>query len=236
MTTRFSASVAGRLMACHASANLDLAIPNWVPPAPGASTKAASHGTDVHEIFEKVWELPASEVRAFAKGVQYVADIRSKRKFKVLIEEEVEAGWLDSKPKTKVDLVLYTQDEMHVIDTKWGTIEVSVHDNEQLMYYALAFSPLAPKAKGVWCHIVQPRIDNMEAVFVTTTELMKFRDDTIKAEKAIAAKDLTFGPSDHCKFCPANPHSRGEKGKPLCPAMMQLLYPAPFDEAEILGS
>lgn len=43
----------------------------------------------------------------------------------------------------------------------------------------------------------------------------------------------TFSPGDHCKFCPANPHGRGAKGKPYCPAMMGLLYPQPavnYDE------
>jgi hypothetical protein len=36
-------------------------------------------------------------------------------------------------------------------------------------------------------------------------------------------------------FCPAYPHSRSEKGKPLCPATMALLYPPIIDEDEILN-
>jgi hypothetical protein len=43
-------------------------------------------------------------------------------------------------------------------------------------------------------------------------------------------------PSDHCKFCPAYPHSRAaEKGSPPCPVTLQLLYPKVVNEDEILA-
>jgi hypothetical protein len=49
--------------------------------------------------------------------------------------------------------------------------------------------------------------------------------DAMVAEKKIQAGSTTFSPGDHCMFCEANPHGRGAKGKPYCPAMMSLLYP-----------
>ena len=49
------------------------------------------------------------------------------------------------------------------------------------------------------------------------------------------AGDTTLVPNDHCTFCPANPHSRGDKGSPLCPPMMQKLYPFDVDEDAILA-
>ena len=55
-----------------------------------------------------------------------------------------------------------------------------------------------------------------------------------QAEQKIIAGDPTRTPSDNCTFCPANPHSRSDKGRPLCPEMMQLLYPMGYDEAAIL--
>ena len=236
MPARFSASKAGMHMSCHASANLDLAIPNWTPPVEDRlADNAANRGTAVHELLAKVAEMPAKDIACFGRAVDYLANLRSQRRFKVLIETEVTATWLASEPTSTADLVLHTQDELHVIDWKWGTIPVEVVENEQLMFYAVSYAPLAPKAKGVTTHIVQPRADNIESWFISADRLAQFMEDAQKAEAAILGGSTTFGPSDHCTFCPANPHSRTAKGGPLCPEMMQLLYPQPFDEDEILG-
>lgn len=236
MTVRFSASNAARLMACPASANLDLAIPNWEPPVVDPTAGAKGAGTIKHELLEQLMNLSAKDIDGFAKILRYIADLRATRRFKVMVEEKITATWLQSQPYTTPDLVLYTQDEIHVIDYKWGKIPVPVVDNEQLLFLAVTLAPLAPKAKGVRLHILQPPLDIFESWFADTNVLRAFMDEAIKAEQKVLKKDLTFGPSDHCKFCPANPHSRGDKGHPMCPAMMQILYPAPFDEAELLGS
>jgi hypothetical protein len=233
MAERFSASSAARHMACHASANLELAIPNYV--APVDETRAATQGTDRHDIFARINEFSARDMKRFATVLDYVADLRSTRRFKVLIEESITATWLPSQPKTTVDLVLYTQDEIHVIDYKNGKIPVEVIGNEQLLYYALCFAPLAPKAKGATLHILQPNGGGNSSWFADASTLKKFMDEAIATDVAITNKDLTFGPSDHCTFCAANPHSRGVKGSPLCPALMQIYYPKPFDEDELLS-
>lgn len=237
MTERLSASVAGRIIACPASANLDLAIPHWVEPVEDRTiNNAANHGTNVHAIFEKAWELPARELTAMARVIDYVADLRVNRRFKVLIEHSMKATWLDTQPGTTADLVLFTQDELHILDTKWGRIPVEVVDNTQLLFYAATYGHLAPKAKGVTLHILQPNADNMESWFADTNRIAQFMNEMRRAEKRVLAKDLTFGPTDHgCQFCPAYPHSRGLKGKPMCPATMQMLYPPIVDEDEILS-
>jgi len=233
---RFSASVAARLMACPASANLDLSILGWQAPVEDRTAdNAANRGTSMHELFAKINELSASDMRAFIRAQEYIADLRSSRRFKVLIEKTIKATWLTSEPDTQVDLVLYTQDEIHVIDLKWGKIPVDVFENHQLLFYAACFGHLAPKAKGVTLHIVQPRADNCESWFVDTNRLGQFMEEARKAEALVLAGDTTFGPSDHCKFCPAYPHSRGLKGSPLCPATLQLLYPQHLDEDAILS-
>lgn len=235
MPQRFSASVAARHMACHASANLELAIPNWVPPVEDRSKdNAANRGTTMHELFAKMMELPAKDIGRIADAMQYVAELRSTRRFKVMIETPAKAAWLQSSPDTTADLVLYTQDELHILDLKTGKIPVEVVGNEQLLYGAVTYAPLAPKAKGATLHILQPWADGNQSWFADTTVLAQFMADAQQAEKEILAGSTKFGPSDHCKFCPAYPHSRGLKGAPLCPATLQLLYPQPFDEDEIL--
>jgi hypothetical protein len=236
MTERFSASAAGRQMACHASANLELAIPNWVAPVRDETAGQKGVGTARHKMLEPMMELSPRDLQLMIDLMQYVANIRKTRRFKALVEESVEALWLDKPTRTTADLVLYTQDQLEIVDYKWGKIPVEVYGNEQLLFYAACYAPLAPKAKEVTMHIAQPYADNYDSWTVNTNELRKFMDEAIAAQRAIDNGSLKFGPSDHCMFCPANPHSRGDKGKPLCPPMMQLLYPtAREDEDAILA-
>lgn len=237
-------------MACHASANLELAIPNWVPPVRDDSIGSKATGTTVHKVVQDLIETKtvtaSGETRFNAKDMvaagqlmQYIGEVWGRRRFKILSEQTVKATWLNSTPSTTPDIVLYTKDELHVIDVKWGKIPVDVYDNEQLMFYAACVAPLAPKATGVTVHIAQPRAQggpNFEEWFITAAQLKQFMDDAMAAEAAIQAGSVMFGPGDHCTFCPANPHSRGDKGRPLCPAQMQLLYPSNIDEDEILNS
>lgn len=232
---RFSASNAAKHMSCPASANLDVAIPGWEEPVIDHTAGAKGKGTNIHKILEDVVNLSVNDMEKISESISYVAALRRTRRFKVLTEVKAEATWLTSKPHTIVDLVLHLQDELHIIDWKTGSIFVDVNNNDQLKYYAACFMHLSPKAEGVWLHIVQPWADNMEKVWLSATELQVFITQAQEAEKKILAKDTTFGPSDHCKFCPANPHSRGDKGRPLCPAMMNLLYPSVTDEQAILA-
>lgn len=241
MPERLSASAAAKHLACHASANLELAIPGYQPPPRDGNTAASIKGTNMHEILEHSAAYSAREMIGIAAAMSYVAELRlgshsaKRRNFKILTEAKGEGWWLKSKPPTTSDVVLWVADEMHVVDYKFGTIPVDAHDNAQGKYYSLAFLPLAPKAQGVTFHLVQPFANNIESVFFSRAELEQFKAETIAAEAAIAGGSLAFGPSDHCKFCPANPHSRGAKGSARCPAMMQLLYPRPpMDEDAVL--
>lgn len=237
MIERLSASVAGRHLACHASANLEKAIYGWVPPEIDPEKGAKGLGTELHRIFAELNELQsATNLRKFSQALGYIADLRSQRRWKMLLEESVEIDWLSSKPRTTADMVLYTQDELHVVDLKTGAIPVDPIDNEQLLYYACAYADLAPKAKGATLHIVQPWADNCTSWYASTEVLAQFAADLQQADREIQAGDVTFGPSDHCLFCPAYPHSRGDKGKPLCPETMKLLYPDHLNENEIINS
>jgi hypothetical protein len=231
-----SGSVVGRQIACHASANLDLAIPNWTEPVEDRTVdNAANRGTNMHLVFAKVMELPRADMRKLIEAMQYVADLRATRQFKVLVEQKMKATWLDSAPDTTADLVLYTQDEIHMLDLKTGKIPVEVVDNTQLLFGAATYGHLAPRAKGVTCHILQPWANGNSSWFADTVTIGKFMADAQAAETAIQKGDTTFTPGDHCQFCPAYPHARGLKGKPLCPVTMKLLYPPLVDEDEILG-
>lgn len=236
MPERLSASVAARHMSCHASADLPVAIPNYVAPVEDrTAATAANAGTAKHEMLEPIMELSGTEILGMAKYLTYVGELRLTRRFNVLVEKPMQAMWLATQPETKADLVLYTQDEMHILDGKWGKIPVEVVENEQLLYYAATYGALAPKAKGVTLHVLQPAIGEFNSWFADTNRIGQFMAEVQAAESAIQRGDTTFGPSDHCMFCPANPHGRGLKGRPFCPVMMDLLYPDRVDEDAILA-
>lgn len=233
---RFSASSASKHLHCHASANLEAAIPGFTRPiSDPLANNAANRGTAMHDLFGQLMHLPVKDVENFSAALMYVAEVRSRRRFTALIEQEMEAEWLFMKPKTTADLVLYTQDEMHVLDLKTGKIPVYAVENDQLLYYAVTYGHLAPRAKGVTLHIVQPWAGVMQEWFADVARLEKFKQDAIDAEYKIMAGSTSFGPGDHCTFCVANPRSRAAKGKPSCPVLMQLYYPTTVDEAAILG-
>lgn len=251
MSERFSASNAARLMSCSASANLELAIPNWQPPVRDETMGTKAKGAKIHGLVHELLSIQtvtAKSVKKFnakdmantAAMLQYTAELMSARRFNILTEHEEVTDWLANPGKTTADLVLYTQDELHIIDFKVGTVPVDVFENYQLMFYAITYAKYAPKAKGVTVHIVQPWAKDWSPAtsswYVDTTRLEQFMNDALNAEQKIIAKDTTFGPSDSCMFCPAYPHSRGDKGTPLCPATLQLLYPRPeADENAMLN-
>lgn len=236
MAERFSASQASKFMACHGSANLELAIPNWVPPVDDRTADtAANRGTTMHGMFAEIMSLSTKDTIMMAKAIAYVAEVRVTRKFQVLIETPVHANWLSTRPGTTADLVLYVADEIHIFDLKTGVTPVSAVENYQLLYYALCYGSLAPKAKGVHLHIVQPWADNMEGWFASATRLQQFMEEAQRTELKLEAGDTTLTPGDHCTFCPANPHGRGQRGRPYCPAMMEVFYPqVEPDYAEML--
>lgn len=232
---RFSASSASKHLNCHASANLEVAIPGFVRPlVDPTANNAANRGTAMHDLFGQLMHLPPGDVENFSAALTYVAGVRRRRRFTTLIEQEVQAEWLAGKPNTTADLVLYTQDELHVLDLKTGKIPVSAIENDQLMYYAVTYGHLAPRAKGATLHIVQPWAGVMEEWYASALRLEAFMLDGQATEQAIQAGSTRFHPGNHCTFCVANPRSRAAKGKPSCPVLMQMFYPTTVDEAAIL--
>ena len=188
----------------------------------------------MHELFAAVATLKPSEMKAFVEAMAYVSNLRSQRRFTVLSEQTEIADWLPRPVPTTADLVLYTQDELHIVDFKWGKIFVEVVDNEQLLYYAATYAKKAPRATQVTMHIVQPNADNIASWTVDTLDLAAFMGRATVAQDKLFNGQLDFMPGDHCTFCPAYPHSRAAKGSVMCPVTMELLYPAPFDEAALL--
>lgn len=235
MSEPFSASRVARLIQCPGSAHLELSIPGWVPPVVDDSKGAKGRGKLLHAIMQTAAQLTPKDIEHLVTALEYINKLRKNHRFTELTEQTVECTWLLSRPHTTADLVLYNSDELHVVDYKFGAIPVEVVGNEQLMFYAISYGHLAPKARGVWMHIVQPAAGGCDNYFVTAKELKEFMLRAQAAEQKILNQDTTLHPSDHCLFCPAYPHSRGDRGKPLCPPAMKLLYPMNEDTDAVLA-
>ena len=188
-----------------------------------------------------VEQLPPKMLRYVVDALEYYAqliqDAGVVRTRQIHAEESLVCDWLPSKPLTTPDVVILTDNTLDVLDWKTGTIPVDPMDNDQLMFYlASALNTHVPRRSWheytLRGHVVQP--GNQASVTVEYDELMAWMQDAVTADRAILRKDLALQPGDHCTFCPANPHSRGDKAAPWCPPMFNMLYPDTTNNDEIL--
>lgn len=238
---KFSASQAEKFIGCHASADLETAIPGFIYPANDplaqpavpenlgyiaemvekvctdtGSSRAASRGTMLHACVATLMAefKTAAQFEKLVELFIALLTVLKQRRFKILIEVATTLDWLQAPAITTADLVTYTADELHVWDWKFGSMPVSTAAL-QLKIYALAFLHLAPKAKGVWVHVLQP--GNYAELYFTIEQLEAARDLVIQHEAEVIAGDLSFNTGKQCEFCPASPWTRGAKGNISCP-------------------
>lgn len=237
---KFSASQAERFIACHASADLEKAIPGFVLPEDDeerepsipdnigyivdmidkvstdtGSSKAASRGSMLHACVAVLMAefMTAGKFAELTELFNRLSHWMQQRRFKILIEETGWMDWLQQPAPTTADLVMYTSDELHIWDWKFGSMPVDIAAL-QLKIYALVFLHLAPKAKGAWVHVLQP--GNYAEVYFSRDQLEAARDLVIQHEAEVIAGDLSFATGKQCEFCPASPYTRGAKGNISC--------------------
>lgn len=184
-------------------------------------------------VFKDLLEFPPKLLRYVADVADYMGDLATTYglQTRVRAEENLIAEWLPSKGGTTPDVTIVQPKRLEVVDYKTGAIPVSPVENSQLLFYAACLLHMAPEAEEFTLHILQPgNLDSWTAPISYLTEWMSL---AIEADRRILRKDLTLAPGDHCTFCPANPHTRGDKGSPLCPAKMEQLYPTFIQEDEL---
>ena len=186
-------------------------------------------------------QLPPKMLTYVAEALCYYNDIRNlgtRWRVEVHAEQSIDCGWLPSQPKTTPDVVLLRGlQQIDVLDWKTGAIPVNPRDNDQLLFYvASALYAYVPRRNWstmrIFVHVVQP--GNLVGAEVPYSELEAWMNRAIQTDRTIMQKDLTLRPGDHCTFCPANPHSRGDKAAPWCPPMYNMLYPDTTNDDEIL--
>ena len=186
--------------------------------------------------------FPPRQMMFISEAMVYVWDLRSElhttnENVDVYTEHSMQARWLPQPTLTTVDVGIVCDHEIHVVDYKNGAIAVNPEFNDQLLFYAATLLQYGDEnIHWITMHILQPK--NFAHWTVTRAFLERWIKDAGKAQQKILDQDLSLNPGDHCTFCPANPHSRGDKGTPLCPAKTAQLYPessATVDEDAILN-
>ena len=111
------------------------------------------------------------------------------------------------------DAVVIHDSTLHIVDLKYGMgVKVHAERNEQLQIYALAalkqFEMVAD-FDTVVLHIVQPRLDHIDAWAVGIDELLDFAEEVDlasqwieEAKVQLQEKHFVVG-EKQCKFCPA---------------------------------
>ena len=226
-----SPSSAHRWMQCAGSVALEKDLPN-------TSSDFADEGTCAHEVASRALEQRVN-AQAFvgevisvngkdwvvtdemATYVQVYLDHVRGFDGALCVEQRLDISFLTREPEAKgtSDAVILAQDELIVIDLKYGKgVRVDAEQNEQLQIYALgalnAYEYLG--FSTVRMVIVQPRLDHISEWVVTVDDLKQFGEAVkLRAEACFSVLDKPsvddFSPSeDACRFC---------RAKAFCPGL-----------------
>ncbi len=240
--SELGASKAKRWMECPGSVNAERGLPDTKSDAAIEGTaahaladKALTKGLDCdvwHETELRVAYRDRDGVEQFEHVEvdddmveyvqQYVDYVREKTGPDRMIEVQFSLAKLNP-PEPMFgtsDVVWYNGAgaHMHVIDLKYGRgVMVDVHENEQLMYYALgAVVHLNVRPDKITVHIGQPRGQHPDGIFRTYTfdyaRLVQFKKDLFRAAVLTQAADAPLVVGQHCNFC---------KAMPTCPAQLR---------------
>ena len=125
---------------------------------------------------------------------------------KLLVEVQLDFSDVIPESFGTSDAVIIADDEMEVIDFKYGKgVKVSATENPQMMIYALgAYNAYSDEynIKKVRMTIVQPRLDNLSEYELSVRKLKKWTKDVLKprARAAFDGKGEQM-PGDWCRFC-----------------------------------
>lgn len=192
----------------------------------------------------EAWELVGrkfhdTEVDApMADAIQeYLSEIRRHPSDKHWVEQMVGAtrnGQINRKLYGTVDYGAISDITLRITDYKHGAgLLVSVKENPQLMYYALAFLLTMPgmeRVKKVILTIVQPRAwsdDGAVREWETTPEfLLNWGKNVLVPAMEIAEAEEGLTPGSWCRFCPA---------KLVCPVLTGMFGAAATANPKNLG-
>ena len=204
---KFSPSAAKRWMTCTASVALSLDAPKQI------ESIYAAEGTKAHELAEIKLngggydrDDYGEEMDTHTDGYcDYVSDL-SVAEFTrpVHVEKKVVCSTVSDEIFGTADAIVgfYGDEHIHVIDLKYGMVEVPI-ESPQLQIYGLA-AMMEYGSQLVTVHIYQPRTTPPNIVQKTYTreEMLDFAQ-LLRGVLVDVEHRPTFKLGDHCKYCPA---------------------------------
>lgn len=230
---QLSPSSAVRWMTCPGSVALCEGIPD-------TSSASADEGTMMHTVAahclaagtdaagyvgvtdtETGLILQVEQAQAVQKYVDHVRSIVKATNGKLLVEQRVGIDHLtmESGAQGTADAVILTQDELIVLDAKFGRgVEVEAQDNPQLLMYAcgvLKEWDIVYDFKRVRVGIIQPRLNATPEWSLSIEELNNFAVEAQFAAEYTRQPDAPLVPSPKgCQWC---------RAKATCPAIRTLV-------------
>lgn len=116
------------------------------------------------------------------------------------------------------DVIIVTNDTVHVIDLKFGQgVPVSAINNPQLRLYALGALNLFPLAKTVKMTICQPRLASTDTEEMSKKDLLDWGINVVvpRAEEAIKGEGTLQASEKACKFCKVRAKCKARADKQL---------------------
>lgn len=228
-----SPSSAEKWLNCSGALVMEKGLPNQ-------TSKYAENGTAAHELAKlTLLDAPSHQTFAFlgqqsedapdhsfdsemCEQVQNYVDfvLQYAEGKKLLVEQKLSLTKITGEEDADgtSDAVIIAEDEIIVIDLKYGYEEVSAEKNSQLMIYGMSaleeYSYLTD-FKRIRLVIYQPRINNISEWDITTEELVKYQGlVSVQAKKAIEVynnldkdspelEDILYATEKGCRWCKA---------------------------------
>lgn len=215
---KLSASGAHRWILCPGSVKAEENIPEQ-------SNKYADEGTLAHEVAANILRkkyvttiFTNEMVKYCMNYVDYVNNLYESLVYKheiysdthILIEEKVDYSNIVPDGFGTADCIIFSCDELHVIDFKYGLNRIYAQDNMQLLLYAIgALNKYRSEKdlyniKKVTLHIVQPRANNYSVWKLNIEDLYSYyKYINYKALEALKDDAPRIPSEEACRWCKA---------------------------------
>lgn len=218
----------------------------------------AAEGTDAHTLCEyKLQKLlgiqtkdPTAdltyynqEMETCAEGyASYVLELLEDAKTTcpdpiILIEQRLDYSKYAEGGFGTGDCVIVSDDTLHVIDFKYGSVLVEAENNSQMKLYALGALELFDgiyDIETISMTIYQPRRENISTFTLSKEELLDWAITVLKPKAAMALQgEGEFNPGEWCRFCKVASTCRARAEANLKVAQYEFKMPPLLTDDEI---